>query len=277
MAFENFKPTIWTTGIQHNFPKVNVFSGLANRAFEGECAYGNKAKISSVGEVTTSAYTGTVTYKTLDDFSLEVLIDQKKYFAVEVDDVDKVQSKPALMQAAQIEIGKAVADDPDYYMSGLYTQAGLTHASTGTPTAVTSANLISTLGTIRDKLRDNKVRGDLVAVVPPWIITKIDYSQITYNTNNSEVLTAGYRGRFMGFDFYESDNIRHSGTTWYAPMFFLRGASLGFIMQLEKVEAGRRDAAFKDYIRGLMVYGAKFYRPDSFLTWYCANAAETTL
>lgn len=277
MSFENFKPTLWMAGVEHNFPKVNVFAGLCNRRFEGEAAYGSKVKISSMGEVTVSAYSGTVSYQTIDDLSLEMLIDQKKYFAVEVDDVDAIQSKPAIMKEAQIEIGKAVADDPDYYISGLYSQSGLAKASTGSPTSVTSANLISSLGAIRDQLRDNKVRGDIVAVVPPWLITKIDYSKITYDTNNSAVLTAGYRGRFMGFDFYESDNIRHSSTTWYAPMFFLRSAAIGLIMQLSKVEAGRRDAAFKDYIRGLMVYGAKVYRPDACLTWYCANGAETTL
>ena len=278
MAFENFKPTIWATGVEHNFPSVNVFAGLSNQRIQGGVSYGNRVIINSIGEVTTQAYSGTVTYETLDDYALEMLIDQKKYFALEIDDVDAIQSHADLMREAQIEIGKAVAKDPDLYIAGLYGQSGLvsggTHSSIS-PVSITSSNIISTLGTVRDKLAVNDVMDDIVAVVPPWFMTKINYGQIVRDTNNSQVLTAGYKGKFMEIDFYVSNNVSHSAETWYAPMFFKRSRAIAFAMQLEKVEAGRRDASFKDYIRGLMVYGAKVYRPDAICTLYCANGIES--
>ena len=278
MAFSNFKPTLWADGVEHNFPKMNVFAALTNQNVLGNISYGNKVIINSIGEVSTSAYTGSsVSFETLNDFDLEIPIDQKKYFAVTVDDVDEIQSKPDVMANAQIEIGKAVADDPDVYIAGLYTESGLTSGTTGSPTSLTSANIISTLGSIRDQLRDNKVRDDLVAVVPPWFLTKIDYSRIIRDTNNSAILTAGYVGRYMGFDLYESDNIQHSGSTWYSPMFFAKNKTIGFGMQMEKIEAGRHENTFGDYIKGLMVYGAKTYRPDAQLTLYCANGAESAI
>ena len=277
MSYASFKPTLWATGVEHNFPKLNVFAGLANRAFEGEVKYGNQIVINSIGEVTVNDYTGTVNYEDLDDFALSMNIDQKKYFGVNIPDIDKVQSKPDLMKAAQEEIGKSIANNPDEYMAGLYAQAGLESGSTGSPVSITSANIISTLGTVRDKLKDNRVRDGLVAVLPPWMLTKIDYGRIQKDTNNSAILTAGYKGSFMGFDIYESDNISHSGTSWYAPMFFSRAKTFGFAMQLQEVEAGRKESSFTDYLRGLMVYGAKVYRPDSLCTLYCANGSETGL
>ena len=279
MAFENFKPTIWSDKLFQAYDKQFVFSPLTNKTFEDEItSYGQEVKIGEIGDVTINDYTGTVTYETIADASKYLKIDQKKYFAVEVDDVDNAQTKIKPMNEIVRKAGIAGADEVDQLIAGKYTDAGITSGSTGSPTSITSANITSKLRDIGTSMSENNVPTQgRVAVVPPWFSAKIDLGKIQKDTNNSDTIVNGYVGRYMGFDIYESNNIQHSGTTWYAPMFFTAGDTIAFGMQFTKTEAGRRDGSFSDYVRGLWIYGAKVYRPDSLAVLYCSEGSESAV
>lgn len=116
-----------------------------------------------------------------------------------------------------------------------------------------------------------------VAIVPPWFAAKIDLAKLIRDTNNSMISNDAYVGRYMGFEIFESNNISHSSTTWYAPMFFSAGDTIAFAEQLMDMEALRDKDAFKDYMRGLIVYGAKVVRPDSLAVAYVSEGSETTI
>lgn len=277
MAFENFKPVLWSDQLFQAYDKSFVFSGLTNKKFESEIRnYGQQVKINEVGEVTVSSYSGTVTYETIDDASKYLDIDQKKYFAVEVDDADAAQMNPKVMNELTRKAAVAGSDTIDQFIAAKYTEAGITSGSTGSPTSITSANITSQLRDIGTSMSENNVpNAGRVAVVPPWFSAKIDLGKIQKDTDNSATITDGYVGRYMGFDIYESNNIVHSGTTWYAPMFFTASETIAFGMQFTRVEAGRRDGSFSDYVRGLWIYGAKVYRPSSLAVLYCDEGAES--
>ena len=81
----------------------------------------------------------------------------------------------------------------------------------------------------------------------------------------------------MGFDILESNNISRSGTTWYAPMFFSAGDTIAFAEQIMNMEALRDKDTFSDYMRGLIVYGAKVVRPSSLAVADVAEGSETTI
>ena len=281
MSVKNFIPKIWSDKIFQSYDKNFVFAALANREYEGEIsAFGDQVKISEIGDFDTTAYTGSsLTYTEAEDASKYLKIDQKYYIAKTLDDVDNAQTKPKLMNEITRKMGVAFADNVDQYIAALYSEAGETvTGTTGSPTSITSANVTSTLREAGTALSDNNVpRQGRVAVVPPWFSAKIDLAKVIRDTNNSLITNDAYVGRYMGFDILESNNISRSGTTWYAPMFFSAGDTIAFAEQLMEMEALRDKDAFKDYMRGLIVYGAKVVRPASLAIAYVAEGSETTI
>jgi hypothetical protein len=122
---------------------------------------------------------------------------------------------------------------------------------------------------------NNVPKDNRVAVVPHWFVGKMTLAKINKDTNNSGVIANGYMGSFLGFDFYESNNVAKSGTTWYAPMFFRRGDTIAFADQFLMPEAIKdKDQPKVDYLSQWALYGMKVVRPSSLGVVYCAPAAE---
>lgn len=280
MAYDNFKPTMWADSILENLDNAHVFGALANKEYEGTISgAGSSVKISEVGNVAVSAYAGTVSYEELDDASKELLIDKKAYAAVSIDDVDNVQSKPKLLSKLSERMAYGMANYIDADIASLYADAGITvTGTTSSATDITSANVISLFTSAGRELDEaNAPQEGRVAVVPPWIKEKMILAKIIRDTDNSATVANGFAGRFLGFDVYVSNNISHSGTTWYAPMFFIRDMTIGFASQLNKVEALRAEASFEDKMRALTVYGRKVLYPATLAVAYVASAAETVI
>jgi len=280
MAYDNFKPTMWADSILENLDNAHVFGALANKEYEGTISgAGSSVKISEVGNVSVTAYAGTVNYEELDDASKELLIDKKAYAAVSIDDVDNVQSKPKLLSKLSERMAYGMANYIDADIASLYSSAGITvTGTTGSPTNVTSATTISLFsGAGRELDEANAPQEGRVAVIPPWLKEKMILAKIIRDTDNSATVTNGFVGRFLGFDVYVSNNVSHSGTTWYAPMFFIRDMTIGFVSQLNKVEALRAESSFEDKMRALTIYGRKVLYPATLAVAYVASAAETAI
>lgn len=276
MGTKNFIPQIWTDLIFREYNKALVFASLVNRDYEGEIqGYGDKVKINEIGPVAVKDYNGAVVYDEPTDASKFLLIDQKRYAAIDYDDIDAAQSKPKTMMEITRRMGVGLSEDIDEFIAGLSTEAGIVGGTEGSPTAINSANVTSVLSLIAQKMDENNVpQSGRVAVVPPWFAQKLTLAKITKDTNNSAVLTTGYVGTYYGFDFYMSNSVEHSGTTWYKPMFFLRNNSISFAQQIMSTEAMRLETKFADGLRSLMVYGGKVTRPSSLAVEICAPAAE---
>ena len=280
MAYDNFKPTMWADSILENLDNAHVFGALANKEYEGTISgAGSSVKISEVGNVSVTAYAGTVNYEELDDASKELLIDKKAYAAVSIDDVDNVQSKPKLLSKLSERMAYGMANYIDADIASLYSSAGITvTGTTDTPTNVTSATTISLFsGAGRELDEANAPQEGRVAVIPPWLKEKMVLAKIIRDTDNSATVTNGFVGRFLGFDVYVSNNVSHSGTTWYAPMFFIRDMTIGFVSQLNKVEALRAESSFEDKMRALTIYGRKVLYPATLAVAYIASSGESAI
>lgn len=279
MSVKNFIPTIWSDMILQDYTEMAVFRSLMNTSYEGEIRQaGDTVKINSIGDFATTDYAGSVTYSDLEDASLMLLIDQKKYIAKKIDDVDKRQATPDLMGQMTRKMAQAFLAATESFIAGKYTQAGIISGSTGSPTSITSANVISSIGAMAVAMDANDVPDDgRVAVVPPWLAQKMVLAGVIKDTDNSAILSAGYIGNFQGFQIYKSNRISHSSTTWYAPMFFRRNDTIAFAEQINMVEAMRLESQFGDGIRSLMVYGGKVIRPESLGVLYCANGSESAI
>ena len=279
MSIKNFIPTIWSDMILQDYNEQAVFRALLNTSYEGEIrGFGDTVKINSIGDFSTTAYSGSVSYTDLDDASLNLIIDQKYYIAKQIDDIDKRQATPDLMGEVTRKMAQAFLGTTEAFIAAKYTEAGIVTGSTTSITAITSANVISTIGAMAVSFDTNDVPEDgRVAIVPPWLAQKMVLAGVIRDTDNSAVLSAGYIGQFQGFQIYKSNRITHSSSTWYAPMFFRRADTIAFAEQINSVEAMRLENKFGDGIRSLMVYGGKVVRPESLGIIYCSIGSESTI
>lgn len=269
MSFELFKPTLWSTRYINNTDKRLVFNQVVDTSWD---IVGGKAmKINEIGDVSISDYTSTgVTFQDIPDAQKEFPIDQKKDFAFQIKDVDKAQMNVGLMDASMKKAAFAMGDTIDQFIAGKYTEAGITNASNlGSSTTGLNlyANMMPDLITYMQRyLKEANAHERPWCVAPPWFMQLIGYGMYTYGTSQFDtpgaVNDAPLSGAFpfMGFDFYESNNVSNDGTD-YRIMFGTRDA-IGFKMQLEEIEAVRLENYFSDGIKGLSMYGAKVIRPD---------------
>lgn len=264
MSVTNFIPELWSKRINQKLRDSLVFGSVVNTDYEGEIGSGgDTVKINSVGDITIGNYTPnstSITPEQLNDYQTTLAIDQKKYFAFKIDDVDKAQVNANVMDEAMQSAAWGLKNAADEYIAGLYTDAG----NTITSTAIDSTNVLAAVLTLGQYLSQENVPEDgRWLVIPPWFKTKLVLAKalVTDNGAAADAFTNGRAGRVGGFDLYESNNISNNGTTYY----IMAGTkkAISFAAQVNKVEAYRPEASFSDAIKGLYVYGAKVVYPDA--------------
>jgi hypothetical protein len=276
VAITNFIPEIWSAQLLSSLKKTLVFAGpsTVNRNYEGEIANaGDTVRITSISRPTIADYTKNVTAITpenLTDAQRSLVVDQCKYFAFEIDDVDMRQSVSggALMSEAASEAAYGLADVVDLYVAGLYT--GADAANKISTTSVTTAALAVTgLVNLKVKLDNANVpqQGRYV-IVPPWYLGLLLQSDTFVRVDasgSSEALRNGSVGRAFGFDVFVSNNVTNVTGDDYLVSAGYPGA-ITFANQINKVEAYRPESAFSDAIKGLSLYGAKLVRSSGIAT-----------
>ena len=97
MAQTDFIPTLWQARIESNLEALNVFDQIVTTKYTGTMGLGNKVVLLTPKDVTVRDYTGTITWESGDADKIELLVDQRKYFAVKVDDLVEIQSNMNLL------------------------------------------------------------------------------------------------------------------------------------------------------------------------------------
>lgn len=260
MAYENFKPTIWSKFIQHELEKKAILVDSCWRQFQGEVQNGKQVKILGVGKPSIGNYTGASigSPETIADSSVIMPIDQAKYFNFMVDDVDEAQSVPGLMEALMKEATLEMALAIDSYIATLALNAGTVSAETQVNSADTAIAAIDA-GLL--KLRENDVQiGDNVVIeLPPFVYRYLKDKYIALDTNNSEILKKGIVGMYDNCKVRISNNLHTSGTSYYG--MIRTEKAIAFASQIQDVEAYRPETLFSDAVKGLNVFGAKVVRP----------------
>lgn len=276
MAIAEFIPEIWAAELLSSLKKSLVFAqaGVVNRNYEGDIAQsGDTVHITSISRPTVATYTKdstTITPETLTDAQRALVIDQSKYFAFEIDDIDLRQSKDggALMSEAAQEAAYALGDTADQYLAGLYT--GVDSGNAIGTVSVTTADLAFTqIRKLMVKLDEANVpRQGRWCIIPPWyhglLLERAGLIQVDA-AGTSEGLRNGQVGRLLGFDLIVSNNVVNTTGDDYAVMAG-HPMAISYAEQISKVEAYRPESAFSDALKGLHLYGAKVVRPTAFAT-----------
>jgi hypothetical protein len=265
MSVKNFIPKIWAAVAERELEKAHVMARLCNRNYEGSIKNaGDTVKINGIGAVDVGSYTGVdITVQALADASTSLVIDQAKYFAFAIDDVDTAQINANVFGAGSQEAIYGLADTADLFIAGKYAEAG----STVTEAALNSSNITSTFSLAKTALYDNNVPAGmpLWAAISPIMVQSLVLAELLINTNNSAVLATGAIGTFLGVNIFMTNNLTSTGTLGAGTLAFkaLMGTmnAMTFAEQIVKVEQFKEPLKFNKALKGLHVYGMKVVKP----------------
>ncbi len=270
-----FKPELWSKELLRKINDSGVMLECVNRNWEGEIkSHGDTVHIQKIGNVTVGDYgDDAISYEKLDGETDTLIINQKKYFAFCVDDIEKVQANIEYMQKYIDQAKKSCVLVQDTFLLGKAADA-TTKNQMGDIT-LTKTNAYDTLIDLRTLLADANAIDSAglgadgkrpFLVVNPKIgglIRKCE--QFTHATAIGDAnIRRGAIGTFAGFDIKESTNLKAAtdktlimaGTT----------EAITFASQIVKLETIRDKDFFQDLVRGLYVYGAKTVQPTCLAT-----------
>ena len=300
-----FIPEIWSGKLQVKFYKSTVLGEITNNDWEGEIkGHGDKVVIRSIPTITINNYQKgmNLTNQVPTSTPLELNIDKGKYFAVVLDDVDKVQADIGLMDIFTDDASQQmkIAIDSDV-LSAVYADAatankganagaisgGINLGATGAPRQITSStvlDMILDMGLCLDE--QNVPETGRWVVVPAWMASLIKRSDLkqAYLTGDSVTpLRNGKLGLIDRFTVYVSNNLATTAdlgsdatvggtgtavdsTAWNI-MAGTRDA-ISFASQITNVETLRAQSTFGNIMRGLNVYGYKVTKPEALVHGY---------
>lgn len=275
MAISAFKPEIWNADLLVTLEKSLVYAapGVVNRDYEGDISqYGDTVHITSLTEPTVGTYTPhtDITIEDVDDSDQTLLINQAKYFAFEVDDVEKRQSRNggAVLTEQARKAAYKLRDTADTYVSGLMA-AGVDAGNLVAEQTISKATgaakayeLLVDLGTILDE--DNVPgEGRWAVVTPAFYGLLLRDSRFVSTGDPAAAATRanGLVGAAAGFSIRKSNNAP-DGPGAGAGKLVIAGYSgaVTYAEQINKTEAARKEKGFADIVKGLHLYGSKVVR-----------------
>ena len=280
----NFVPEIWSARFTSRLDDMLVWGSRANRNYEGDIAEaGDTVKIPTpTTTVTVRDYTidtdiaaAEVTSGTTQDLA----VDQQKYFHFYVDDIDRAQARPNIMDDAMGRAARGMALAVDGFLQAKYQTDGYNVARRvaavgGAPTAETHGQaLINAF--IKAKLdmtnADIPIEGRW-AVGPPEMGQALDTYFLVHNPSGvylpataEQTLRNGFMGRLLGFDLHTTRRVtagaQISGKATKRITLGQGDEAVTYANQITENEAYRPERRFGDAVKGLMVYGAKAVLP----------------
>jgi hypothetical protein len=278
MAITTFIPELWNARLLYALEKNHVATNVVNRNYEGEIKNaGDTVHINTLGAVAVRSYAqGTdLTYDALSTTDQTLVIDQQKYFAFALDDVDKAQAAGDIMDVAMGRAAYSLADVSDAFLLGKIAAGGSSDnyvGSSASPVALTAANIYTSIVALRTALDKQNVptQGRSLVVPPEAYALLLQDARFTSVQGVADgVIQNGLVGKVAGFDIYMSNNcVKTSADTPVYSITAQIADATTYAEQIIQTEALRPEASFSDAVRGLHVYGAKVTRPEAIATLF---------
>ena len=290
LSGSNFIPVIWSGKLVEKFYAATVLSAISNTDYEGEIkSQGDTVRIRTKPTITIKDYRsdGDLEVERPVGSSVDLNIDQGKYFNLVLDDVMEIQSDLNLMSMWADDASEQFKITVDTaVLLGMLNQAnaknrgatagqitsGLNLGVTGTPLSLVASSpsagqveildAILRLGQALDE--QNIPETGRWLVLPTWAATLIKRSELrqAYLSGDSvSMLRNGRLGMVDRFTIYSS-NLLPAGTASglasgeYA-IYAGHAHGLTFASQFTKLETIRSERTFGNLLRGLQVYGYK--------------------
>lgn len=273
-SVDTFIPTIWSAELIVSLKNSLVYgqAGVVNRDYQGEItAFGDTVKVGTISPVTVGDYvknTDMTAPENVNGTQNTLTIDQSKYFNFQVDDLDKAQTNPKVMQQAMVEAAYALRNTADKYVANkMYTAADAANLIGNDTTAVVPTkndayDYLVDLGTKLDEA--NVPEEGRWVILPPWYYGLLEKDErfLHATAAGDEILRNGVIGRAAGLTVMKSNNTPNTAGAKYK---IVAGHAMAFSYaeQINDVEAYRPQLRFADAIKGLHLYGGKTMRPTA--------------
>ena len=253
MSVDTFKRELWEEAILQEFRS----SSLAHLVCTSPTSVdGKRAYFNSLGEVEVKDYTGSVEFDELETTEIHVDFDQEKYFAIKLDDVDKVQMVANLMLPAANKGAYGMKKKLDeVIINDFIANAKTKKKSVAIATPEEAYNMIVDLGTALDE-QDVPEVGRYVMASPEFVNLLAKDKRVVDNT------TVLANGVVSGMEINGMQVVKTNRVPKGKVVATFSGAMcLG--VQIDKMEALRLENSFSDAIKSLFVYGKKLLRPEA--------------
>ena len=280
-----FIPSLWSGKLVEKFYDATVLAAISNTDYEGEISkFGDNIIIRNKPSVTIQAYTAgaeLVSERPSAD-TVNLPIDQGKYWATELDDVMEIQSDIDMLsmwaddasEQMKIEIDTDVLafleDKADAKNKGA--TAGRKSSSidlgvTTAPLTIDKSNVIDIIIRASQALDENNVpESGRWIVIPAWVASRIKNSELkdaSLTGDGASILRNGRLGQIDRFTLYMSNLLPQAtvGANEEYTVYFGHSVGLTFASQVTKVETLRSEKTFGTIMRGLQVYGRQVVKP----------------
>ena len=269
-SYSAFIPQVWSQKLNTMLEKNCVMMQCVNRNYEGDIKnQGDKVKIITPANVTISTVgSENISYSELSPSSMDLTIDQKKYFAFKINDVAQAQANQDIMTAHLESAKRAIEEVQDSFLLGMHSEVDAENTVGTEEKAITldKSNIYSHFVELALKLKNaNALTGNKTpwVVINPTIEAYLLQSTEFVNAYNvaDKTIREGAIGRIAGMDVFVSTNLTATSGLFYV----LAGTNdaITFASQLAKIESLRDKDSFADLVRGLYLYGAKAVQPKA--------------
>lgn len=212
---------------------------------------------------------------------LTLEVDQQKYVAFQIDEIEKVQSNVALVDGFTKRMAIAFAQTKDLYIHNLAVANATTKLHNDSALSLTKDNVWATICEMYAVLaRKNAVIDgvDYAGKRPALIVTPEvegiikQCSQFFTNAYGAEQLRKGQIGIIGGFDLFVDTNVQTdktgtgSGAAYSQKIVAMTSDAITFAEQITKTTISEAENSFHNKVKSLHVYGGKVANPDCIVT-----------
>lgn len=271
MAYNNFKPPVWSNEIMTELAKKCIFGDITNRQYEGEVkAAGDSVRILGVARPTISPATATnfelAEPEEVPTSATVLNINQIRTFNYMVGDIDAQQAKGNLKPVLSGETTNALAEEIDSYIAGM----ALTKEAKLMNTAalkIDATNVLSELDKAWQALVENNVPTSepINVVMSPrfWVLLKQKIMEL--DTDNSKLIKTGQMAKYSNMNLIMSNSIATSNNGAVDNIMVMSEKAIAYVNPLTKTEAYRPEKRMADAVKGFTLFDAKIVRPKELI------------
>lgn len=280
MSTKVFKQELWSKQIQNDLKTLTGLRTHSNFAFDGEIKQGNILHITGSAKPTVGTYVpGTdINFERVSGTDMTLVIDKYKYATQTFDDVDRAQSISGVMENATQEMAKALHEEADKDVAKVIkdaTENGIKYIGKDDQEATETIAQETDASAFTKATAQSRIEKGLVALaehnVAPTTNVWGEFSPNAYScirqaltetlTNNVDLAKTGAVGKYNNVSVCIENNLPKDETGKIRYNVLRTDKAIAFAGQIDKVEAGRIEKQFADYVKALYVYGIRVVRP----------------
>jgi len=290
-------PQLYAKKALVKFYADTIFDKVTNTDYEGQFKnMGDTIIIRNIPDMTIGTYTvgGTINYEVPEIANTTMDIDQAKYIAFRVDDIDKVESDMNLHSMFADNGAKELRIDVDTDV--LSVMGAGAHASNKGQTAgaisgdidlgvagtggadaiqITTANAVDYIVTANQVLDEQNADTEgRFMIIPAWYASLLktgDLRRADITGDNTGTIRNGAIGMIDRTTIYVNNNLDTTTEGAVKCYHVVAGCKIAtsFAMQLSKVDSLPIQDSFGEYWRSLYVYGRKVLKSEALVNIYC--------